>query len=525
MNLSPFRLRLLVVALFAVSFLGALDHTVVSTSLATIAGELHALASMSWVFVGYTLASTVVLPVFAKLADLLGTRRVFLASLALFLLASLVCGFAQDIVQLVLARVVQGIGSAGVQLLSQTIVGAAVGARQRPQYQGIIGAAFPVAILVGPVAGGIVTDTLGWRWVFWLNLPVGVLALVLAAVSIPRVARGERHRFDLAGTALLTIATTALVLACSWAGDAGVLAPETLAAGAVALVAGVAFALVERRAPEPVVPVVELRHPTVLISTMLSLVVGAGLFSVVSYVPTYVQMVYGTSATEAGLIPIATVFGMLISSLLTGWLVSRSGRYRAFPRLGTAVGAAGLVVMAFLPLGLPLWAPMAVMGAVGLGTGAFMNLTVAIAQSAAPVSALGRVTAAVNMIRSVGSTVVTAIIGTALGAGVIAALPHGFDASSLTPEAVRAAGPDVALEVARVYAGVFRPIFVGLAAVHAAGLLAALLLPRHRLPERTGSVETFEEVFDPVAQGRAAGRTGTDAATSMRSTGATPGAR
>ena len=147
------------------------------------------------------------------------------------------------------------------------------------------------------------------------------------------------------------------MLACSWAGDAGVLAPETLAAGAVALVAGVAFALVERRAPEPVVPVVELRHPTVLISTMLSLVVGAGLFSVVSYVPTYVQMVYGTSATEAGLIPIATVFGMLISSLLTGWLVSRSGRYRAFPRLGTAVGAAGLVVMAFLPLGLPLWAP------------------------------------------------------------------------------------------------------------------------------------------------------------------------
>ena len=187
------------ISLFTVSFLGALDHTVVATSLATIAGDLGAVQQMSWVIVSYTLASTVVLPVLGKLADLIGARFIFLASLVLFLVASLLCGFAQDMTQLALARIAQGVGSAGLHLMPQTIIGEVTSPRERPRVLSIIGAAFPVAILVGPLAGGLITDAWGWRWVFWINIPVGLIALALAVVAVPHIAGRSGRRFDIAG--------------------------------------------------------------------------------------------------------------------------------------------------------------------------------------------------------------------------------------------------------------------------------------------------------------------------------------
>ena len=217
MPLSPWRLRLLIVSLLTVSFLGALDHTVVATSLATITGELGAVEQMSWVIVSYTLASTVLLPVLGKLADLVGARLVFLSSLALFIVASLFCGFAQDITQLALARVAQGIGSAGLHLMPQTIVGEVTSPRERPQVMSWIGAAFPIAILVGPLAGGLITDAWGWRWIFWINIPVGLIALALAVVAVPHIAGRSGRRFDIAGAVVLGVTVTAFVLAASWA--------------------------------------------------------------------------------------------------------------------------------------------------------------------------------------------------------------------------------------------------------------------------------------------------------------------
>ena len=213
MTLSPARLRILVAALLSVSFLGALDHTVVSTSLATIAGDLGALEHMSWIMVGYTLAATAMLPVLGKLGDVVGPRRVFLVSLVTFLAASLVCGFAPDLGWLIAARVLQGLGSAGLQLMSQTIIARVTSPRQRPRYMAIIGAAFPVAIVVGPVVGGLITDFWGWSWVFWINLPVGVVALALAMVAVPRLPGGAHPRFDVPGAIVFTATLLALVLA------------------------------------------------------------------------------------------------------------------------------------------------------------------------------------------------------------------------------------------------------------------------------------------------------------------------
>lgn len=469
------------ISLFTVSFLGALDHTVVATSLATISGELGAVEQMSWVLVAYTLASTVVLPVLGKLADLVGARFIFLASLVVFLVASLLCGFAQDMTQLAIARVTQGIGSAGLHLMPQTIIGEVTSPRDRPRVLSIIGTAFPVAILVGPLAGGVITDAVGWRWVFWINIPVGLIALALAVAAVPHIAGRSGRRFDIAGALTLGVTITALVLGAGSATSGGGIA--TIVAALVVIVGLAVFIFIELRVAEPLVPLRHFANRTILIATLLSTVIGAGLFSIVSYVPTYIQMAYGTSATVSGLVPIATVFGMLVSTLLTGYLSSKSGRYRVFPIFGTAAAATGLLVMAVLPVGLPLWVPMAAMGLVGIGTGSFMNIIVAVAQNAAPRTDTGSVTATLSLVRQVGSTTATAIVGGLIGAGVAAGLPSVLSASTLTPDAVKGASEAVQLQVAELYAGVLSPIFIGLAIVYALGVVAALLLPDGRLAD------------------------------------------
>jgi EmrB/QacA subfamily drug resistance transporter len=491
MPLSAARFRILLVALLAVSFLGALDNTVVATSLATVAGQLGALEHMSWIVVGYTLASTVLLPVLGRLGDAVGPRAVFLVSLLVFVLSSLACGFAGDIVWLIGARVVQGMSSAGLQLMSQTITARTTTPRQRPKYMAIVGAAFPVAILIGPVLGGLITDTWGWPWVFWINVPVGLVAFVLAAIAVPHLEGGGRARFDVAGAVTMTVALTALVIAVTWAGDR----EQSFAAMSAAIIAVVAFAgflVAERRAPVPIVSLHLFRDRTVAAGTAVSAIVGIGLFSITAYLPTYFQMAYRTSATVSGLVPIATVFGMLVSNLLSGWLASRTGHYRVFCLAGTAAGAAGLGVMALLPVGLPLWVPMAVMAVVGLGTGAFMSLIVAVVQSAVPSREVGAMTAAVNLVRQVGSTVTTAVIGGIIGFGVAAMLPIGLDPAALTPAAVHAARPAVQALVADTYRDVFAPIFAGLALTYALGVLASALLPAGRLPDTHRAVPAPE---------------------------------
>ncbi|KHK97435.1 MFS transporter permease [Microbacterium mangrovi] len=493
MPLSPLRFRFLVISLLTVSFLGALDNTVVTTALATVAGQLGALEHMSWIVVGYTLASTVLLPVFGSLGDRVGARGVFLASLVVFIVSSVACGFAHDFVWLIVARVIQGMSSAGLQLMSQTIIAETTTPRQRPKYLAIIGAAFPIAILIGPVLGGLITDYWGWPWVFWVNAPVGILALALALVAIPHLPRTVRAGFDVAGAVTLAIGLVALVLAVTWIGvDGG----ACVAALAISAIGFSAFVLVELRAAQPLVPIRLFADRTMVTGTAISAIVGIGLFSLTAYLPTYFQMAYRTSATVSGFVPIATVFGMLVSNLTSGWLASRTGHYRVFAVVGTALGATGLGTMALLPPGLPLWAPMAVMALVGLGTGAFMSLIVAVVQSAAPASETGAVTATVNLVRQVGATVTTAIIGTLVGFGVAAALPAGLDAATLTPAVVHSAPARLQADVASIYSDVFAPIFGTLALVYVAGIVASVLLPAGRLAD---AADAAPEPTEPVA--------------------------
>ncbi|MGC5077080.1 MFS transporter [Agrococcus sp. DT81.2] len=485
MHLSPLRLRLLVASLLIVSVLGALDHTIVSTSLATIAGSLGALEHMSWIVVAYTLASTVLQPVVGRLADHVGPRAVFLSAVAAFLLASLVCGLAPTMPALIAARVVQGISAGAVQLMSQTIIALVTTPRERPKLTAIIGAAFPVAILVGPVLGGLIVDLLSWQWVFWVNLPFGLVALGIAAIAIPKLERMPSRGFDPLGSLTLTAGLVALVLGVTWIGEQALLA-QAVAALILGAVGLVAFGLIELRVPSPIVPLRLLADRTIAAGLALTAIIGIGLFSVTAYLPTYFQMAYRVSATASGLVPIATVFGMLASNLVTGWLVSRSGHYRAYCIVGTALGALGLGVMAALPHDLPLWAPMVVMAVVGIGTGAFMNLIIAVVQSAVPRAETSGITATINLVRQIGATVATAVIGGALASGVAARLPSTIDSSALTPQHVQGAGEATQALVAASYSGAMVPIFTALAIVYGVGIVAALLLPARRLRDDTG---------------------------------------
>lgn len=495
--LSAGRLRILLVSLFVVSFLGAIDHTVVSTSLAVVAGSLGALEQMSWVVVAYTLASTALLPIIGRLGDLFGVRRLFLVSVALFVLSSLACGFAQDIAQLIAARVVQGVSSAGLQLLSQTIIATLAPPRQRPKLMSVLGAAFPVAILVGPLLGGIITDSLGWPWVFWLNVPLGLIALALAIVAIPRLTASSGGGFDVAGSILFPVGLVALVLATTWVGHSEPLLP--LLVGVVAVAAFAVLVAVEFRTRRPIIPVRLLGNRTIASCTVLAAVLGLGLFSIVAYMPTYVQMVYRTNATVSGLVPIATVFGMLISGLSTGWLASRTGAYRRFIIAGSVIACAGLLGMAWLPVGLPLWVPVVCMAVVGIGTGSFMSLVVVVAQNAAPRSETGVLTAMVNVVRQMGATVGTSVVGAVLAAGVGVALSGVVDVETLTPQAAHAASPEVQSAIASAYGAAMGPVFLALAFVYAAGFVVALTLPAGRLSDHipadieTGAIRTIPE--------------------------------
>ncbi|MET0976459.1 MAG: MFS transporter [Leifsonia sp.] len=487
------RLRLLITSLLTVSFLGALDHTIVATSLATVAGQLGALEHMSWVVVGYTLASTVLLPVLGKLGDLVGPRLVFLTSLIVFLAASVACGFAPDMAWLVIARLAQGMSSAGIQLMSQTIVAHVTSPRDRPKYLSIIGAAFPIAILVGPVLGGLITDYWGWPWIFWINIPFGLAALGLAIFAVPHVEAGAPRRFDLAGTISFTIAFVALVLAVTWVGDPQA-ALAAIVAFTISAVAFAAFFAIELRASEPIVPLRLFANRTIAAGTALSAIIGIGLFSVTAYLPTYFQMAYRTSATVSGFVPIATVFGMLVSNLATGWLASRTGHYRVYTIVGTSLAAAGLLVMALLPVGTPLVVPMAVMFVVGVGTGSFMSLIIAVVQGAVPRTETGTITATVNLVRQMGATVATAVIGGVIGAGVAARLPAALDASTLTPQFVHGSAAEVQAAVAQIYGDVLAPVFAALALTYALGIVAAVLLPSGRLSdEREPAVDAATE--------------------------------
>src|SRR5262245_19363087 len=392
-ELSQRRTLIIIGALLLGMLLAALDQTIVATALPTIAGDLHGLSHLSWVVTAYLLASTVSTPLWGKLGDLYGRKVFFEASIVIFLAGSALCGLAHSILILIVFRAVQGIGGGGLLTGAQTIVADVVPARERGRYQGLFGSVCGAASVRAPLVGGFFVDNLSWRWVFYVNLPLGAVALAVDAAVLPGQLRRAEHRIDYLGTVLLAGAATSLVLLTSLGGTTYPWSSTPIfILGGLAVVLGAAFIWAESRAAEPVVPLHLFRNRVFSSASAIGFVVGFALFGAIAYLPQYMQIVKGVSPTVSGLRLLPLMAGLLTTSIVSGRLVTRWGRYRIFPIVGTATMTVGLYLLSHLGVTTGVWLSSLYMLVLGAGIGASLQVLIVAVQNAVSYADLGAAT-------------------------------------------------------------------------------------------------------------------------------------
>jgi EmrB/QacA subfamily drug resistance transporter len=397
--------------------LAALDQTIVSTALPTIVGELGGLSQLSWIVTAYLLASTVSVPLYGKVSDIYGRKPLFQFAIMVFIIGSVLCGVAQSMEQLIASRAVQGIGAGGLMSMAQAIIGDVVSPRQRGRYQGYIGSVFAVASIAGPLLGGFFVDHLSWRWVFTVNIPLGVIALVVTQRYLRLDHQRQQSSIDYLGAALLSTGITALLLVAVWGGETYAWGSAAiLGLAGLALVAFAALVAVERRAVSPIVPFELFRDRVFSMGNLLGFIVGIGMFGAIIYLPLFLQTVAGVSATASGLLMLPLMAGVLTSSIVSGRLITRWGRYKVFPVTGTALLTVGFGALSLLDPGSGFALVVAAMVIVGTGLGMVMQVIVLAIQNAVPPSQMGTATSAAQFFRSVGGTVGVALFGAVLNA-------------------------------------------------------------------------------------------------------------
>ncbi|WP_238147736.1 MULTISPECIES: MDR family MFS transporter [Micrococcaceae] len=519
--LTKRRIWTIFAALLVAMFLASMDQTIVSTALPTIVGDLGGVEHQTWVTTAYLLASTLVMPIYGKFGDTLGRRNLFLIALVIFTGASLVISLSTSFWFFVIFRAIQGLGGGGLMILAQAIIGDIIPAKERGRYMGVMGSVFGMSAVVAPLLGGFFVDHLTWQWCFYVNVPLGVVALIVAMVFLKLPSHRPEHRIDILGVIFLSITTTCLIFFTDFGGsDAhGWDAIETWMWGAGALLAGFVFVLTESKASDPIIPLTLFKNRIFIVATAIGFFLGMCMFAALAFIPTFLQMSTGTSAAASGLLMLPMMVGLMLTSIVSGNLISKTGKYKAYPLIGTLVTSAVMVWMTSLTADTPVWVICAMLFSFGFGLGLIMQVVVLVVQNSVPFTQLGTATSANNYFREMGSSVGVAIFGAmftsqlstklgdlftslppeaAQGAGAEGA--GGNSASSLTPQMLNDMPDFLRDGVVRAYAESLAPVFWYLLPFMALAFVLAFFLKEIPLRSVSGMVARGEAIDGEEAE-------------------------